>query len=275
MRAAVSHVSLGASYTRHCSADGTLHFSDVKRLNQSGAHYIHAVNERRVPTRPMLVSTAVHQILLGPRKGKEVVVYPGLRRMGKEWDSFEAMNPEREILTKPEWDDAQRIARIIEKDPQVQARLDSARTEVPLTWKDGDFLCSTDGIDIVRPGEIGDLKGTHNAEPEAWKRLAFRMLYHVQVAWYRRGCVANGIDVSKGAFVLGYEMSAPHVVVDLQLTPDLLELGDRTLTLWLEKLKVYRDSNQWPGYAQAPVLWDVPKWLKPSEDDDEDEELFS
>lgn len=260
---------------RICGEDGAVHFSHLKQMNKSAGHYLDSVNATIEPTRNMRVSTGVHQILLGPRSGKEVVVYSGERRAGKEWDRFELENDGRDILTQPEWRDAQSIARLVERDPMVQACLDGARTEVPLTWKDGDVLCSTSGIDIVRPGEIGDLKGATTVQPDVFMRAAFRMSYHCQLAYYRRGCIANGIDVSRGCFVLGYEFAPPHWVVPLKLTPELLDLGDRTLTLWLEKYRACRDANEWPGYTQAPVIWDVPVWLKPGEEEDDNDELFS
>lgn len=255
---------------RTCDADGTHHFSHVKKLNLSARQYLHAVNDDSEATRDMRVSTAVHQLILGPRAGKEVVVFEGDRRGTNDWKAFVAKHPGAEILTAPEWKDARVIAEAVGNDPLVRARLDGARTEVPLEWMDGDLKCSTSGIDILPPGALGDLKGTHTAQPEAFMRTAFRMLYHVQLCWYRRGAIANGIDVSRGLFVLGYEMKPPFEVVDLELTERLVELGEQTLTVWLEKLRGYRAANQWPGYCQSPIPWDVPRWMQGDEEDDEE-----
>ena len=94
------------------------------------------------------------------------------------------------------------------------------------------------------------------------------MFYHCQLAFYRRGARANGLDVSRGLFLLCVETKGPHEVVDLELSEGLIDLADRTVSLWLEKLRTYRDANQWPGYAQSPVVWDVPSWMR--EDDGED-----
>lgn len=262
---------------RTVGEDGCVHFSELKKLDLSGAHYLHACNTKTEPTRPMLVSTAVHQILLGPRADKKVMVYPGDARRGNDWKVFRAAHPDCDILTQPEWDDAAAIANELMKDPLVIEHLEGARTEVPLRWSDGDLPCSTSGIDVVGRGMLGDIKGTHSAKPELWMRTAFRMHYHCQLAWYRRGAVANGIDVSKGLFVLGYEMTPPYVVVPLEMTEDLIDLGERTLAIWLEKLRQYRLSipeprtpKDWPSYTAAPVPWAPPAWMVGDDEDDDE-----
>jgi hypothetical protein len=256
--------------------DGCVHFSHLKRLALSGAHYLHAVNVQTAPTRAMLVSTAVHQILLGPRADKKVVVYSGDARRGNDWKAFAAEHAEDEILTAPEWADAAEAANEIAKDPLVIEALADARTEVPLKWEDNGIRCSTSGVDIVGRGMLGDLKGTHTALPDLWKRSAFRMLYHCQMVWYRRGAIANGIDVSKGLFVLGYEMSPPYAVVPLEMTEELIVLGEQTVSLWLERLRNYQLScplpmtpKDWPAYTQSAMPWERPAWMSDDEDDDE------
>jgi hypothetical protein len=258
---------------RTCNEDGTHHFSQVKKLALSGKQYIHACNAPFEPTRAMLIGTAVHVLVLGSRPGKPVLRYEGDARRGKAWDAFRAEHADAEILTATEWDEAEEIAAAVKADPIARARLDGARFEVPLTWDDGGLKCSTSGIDIVSlDGEdLADLKTTTTTQPEAWTRQAFKMLYPQQMAWYRRGARANGIKASRGLYILGVEMKAPFEVVELELTEGMIDFADRTVSLWLEKLRVYRESNQWPGYAQSSVPMDVPGWLHQSDDDEADD----
>lgn len=264
-------VSVPEAAPRICDADGTHHFSQLKKLALSGRQYIHACNTETEPTRAMLVGTAVHFLVLGPRQGaKPVVFFGGERRQGKAWDEFNAENSHAEILTKPEWTEAKNIAEAVMNDPVALARLEGARFEVPLKWEENGLLFSTSGIDIVTAnGAAGDLKTTTTTFPEAWMRHAFKMGYPQQMAFYRRGLAANGIACPLGLFLLGVETRPPYEVVDLELTEDLIDLADRTVSLWLEKLHAYRKANQWPGYAQSPVPFDVPAYLQEDEDDDE------
>ena len=257
---------------RTCNADGSHHFSEVKKLALSGKQYIHAVNNPTEATSVMLVGSVVHLLTLGPRPGASpLVCYPGKTRQGKAWTDFEAENVGAEILTAPEWARAEAIADAVKADPLAQARLSGARFEVPLEWDEEGLKCSTSGIDIVTAdGALGDLKTTSTTFPDAWTRHAFKMLYPQQMAWYRRGARANGIDCSRGLFLLGVETNAPFEVVDLELTDGMIDFADRTVSLWLEKLRTYKESDQWPGYAQSPVPFDVPSWMH-DEDEDADE----
>jgi hypothetical protein len=78
--------------------------------------------------------------------------------------------------------------------------------------------------------------------------------------------------------VLGYEMSPPYVVVPLEMTEEMIDLGERTLSLWLERLKVLLDSapnprraKDWPSYTQNPMPWEMPSWLRGDDEEDADE----
>jgi hypothetical protein len=256
---------------RTCDPDGTHHFSHLKRMALSGKQYIYAVNTQKPPSSAMLIGTAVHAMVLGGRPGKRVLRFGGDARKGAAWKAYQAANPGAEILTAPEWDQAAKCARAVLADPLARARLDGARFEVPLAWEEDGIRFSTSGVDIVGGGALGDLKTSTTCEPEALQRQAFKMFYHCQLAFYRRGARANGLDVSRGLFLLCVETKGPHEVVDLELSEGLIDLADRTVSLWIEKLRIYRDANQWPGYAQSPIPWDVPGWMR--EDDGEEGEL--
>ena len=221
----------------------------------------------------MLLGTLVHFLVLGARPGaKPLMRYDGGTRQGNAWKEFAAAHADAEILTAKEWAEGEAIADAVVRDPVARARLEGARFEVPLAWEEHGLKFSTSGIDIVTADDAaGDLKTTQTTLPEAWTRLAFRMLYPQQMAFYRRGARANGIACSRGLFLLGVETRAPFEVVDLELTEGMIDFADRTVSLWLEKLRVYKESNQWPGYAQSPVPFDVPAWMRDEEEVDDAE----
>jgi hypothetical protein len=263
-----SSSSSSASTHRTCNEDGTHSFSHLKRLNLSGRQYIHAVNAENDPTPSMLLGTAVHRLVLGGRPGHRVIRFDGKARKGRMWEAFRDANADAEILTAPEWRHAEQIAEAVIADPLARARLDGASLEVPLAWEEDGIKYSTSGVDILGNSALGDLKTASTTNPEELQRQAFKLLYHCQLAFYRRGARANGIDVSRGLFLLCVETKAPFEVVDLELTEGLVDLADRTVSLWLEKLKNYRESNQWPGYAQSPIAWDVPAWMRADDEED-------
>lgn len=246
--------------------DGTVGFSELKKLALSGKQYVHACNSDFTPTPAMALGTAVHAMVLGERHGHRVMRFSGQARRGSAWEAFEATHPSATILTAPEWERAKRISEAVTTDPVAREHLEGARFELPLSWDDDGIACSTSGIDIVGPMGTGDLKTTTTVFPDALQRQAFRMLYHCQLAFYRRGLRANGVD-SPRLFLLCVETVEPFEVVVMHLSAELVDLADRTVSLWLSQLKTYRESNQWPGYAQAPLTWDVPAWMAQGDDE--------
>ncbi len=250
--------------------DGTLHFSDLKRVADSGVQYLHGLKNRREPTRAMLIGTGGHHIVLGKRPTSRVARFPGDKRVGKAWKDFADAHVGYDILTVPEWDEAESVATAVLMDPVARDYLDGGEYETPLRWMDGEIPCSTTGVDIIQRQHkrFGDLKFTSTTEIEKWQRQAFSFSWHCQLAWYRRACKANGIDVGNGMFLLGADVHPPHEVVVLEVSEELGDLAERTLSLWMERLRVYIASRQFPGRAQSAVVWSVPAWLR-SEDDEE------
>ena len=256
---------------RILAEDGTMHFSDLKRLAKSGRQYLSGVNRPRKPTSAMLIGTAVHQIVLGLRPGAPpLVCYRGGIRRGKEWESFKAQHNGAEIISESEWDAAIEIAEAVKSDPLAQERFAGAKFETPLSWMENDVPCSTSGIDIVCSGRswrrggatarsLGDLKTTGSVEPWKWKKQIETMHYAEQLVWYRRGARANGIEIDGDLFVLGVETAEPFEVYDYYLTDDDIDLAESTLALWLAEFRSLRDGvrpplkvTDWPGYAQSP-----------------------
>lgn len=245
-----------------------VHFSSLKQFALSPAHFKASCEAELENTRAMRVGTVTHHLVLGPHTTRPCTLYTGGDRKGKDWLRFAEENAGRDIVTQAEWDDGEEVARAVLADPAARQILEGCRREVPLKWTDAGIDCATDGIDFVGQGWIGDLKTTTCTEPAAFSRHATRLLYHVQMAWMQNAAHKNGIDTSKGVFLLGVETSRPHVVTVLRMTPESLDLGRKTFTIWLEKLRVCRDNDFWPGYTQTPVDFQLPAWLAEGEDED-------
>ncbi len=248
--------------------DGRVHLTHLKAIGDSGKQYLAAIQRPRKSSPQQELGTAVHSLVLGERPGKPVVCYPGKTRAGKAWEAFEAEHAGATILNASEWARAQDIAASVLADDVAREFMAGARFEVPLQWDDGGVPCATSGVDIVAPNRVGDLKTANSTHIEKLQRASFGYSYHCQLAWMRRGAVANGLDVSGGLFVVAVETVPPYETVVLEMSEGLIDLAERTVSLWLERFRVYRESNQWPGRAQSAVVWPVPSWMR---DDDEEE----
>jgi hypothetical protein len=249
-------------------AHDPVHFSDLKKFALSPAHFKDSLVRRREYTRAMRVGTVTHHLVLGAHTRRPVIRYDGDRRAGKDWDKFLAeFGPNNEIVTAPEWDDAIPIAQAVLDNP-VAARLLVGRREMPLAWDESGIACATHGIDVVGDGWLADLKTTTCTEPEAWKRHAFKHLYPQQMAFYERAAKAHGIRTDDGLFLIGVEVEPPYAVTCLELSPALVAHGHRSCALWLERLRIARENDFWPGYTQTMVEFDVPAWMGAGDDDD-------
>lgn len=244
-----------------------VHFSDLKAIDLSPAHYKASVESVFSSSRDMRVGTIVHELVLGPHKTKPLIRYDGEERKGNRWKEFDAAEkkkaPKCEIVTEPEWRDAEPIAAAIMADPVARRLLDGARREVTLQWESGGILCETDGIDIVGRGYIGDLKRTSCTEPEGFSRHAAKHHWHVQIAFYDEAARLNGIDTSKGLYLIGVEPEPPYAVTALRVPPEAVELAQRVYIKWLERLRISRENDHWPTYTQTIVDFVLPPWMQP------------
>jgi hypothetical protein len=247
--------------------DVPAHFSNLKKFALSPAHYLASLGGGET-TRAMRIGTVVHHLVLGPHRTRPLVRYEGEARRGKDWERCVTdAPPNAEIVTAPEWAEAKVIADAVVADPVANGILLGCRREVSLTWDDAGIACATDGIDFVGPDYIGDLKTTTCTEPAEFSRHAIKLNYHAQLAWLESGAKANGISTAGGMYLVGVETSPPYAVTVLRMTPDVIDLGRKSVTMWLEKLRSCRENSHWPAYTQTVVDFLLPPWIGEGEAD--------
>lgn len=251
-----------------------VHFSELKEMHKSPAHYRTARQRSKEPTRDMLVGTVVHHLVCGPHRAKPLVRYPNKERKGNAWKDFreaeKARNPHCDIVTDPEWADAEPIATAVLADPVARPLIEVARREVQLKWKSGPIDRETHGIDLVGPNFIADLKRTSCTEVAAFSRHAAKQHWHCQLADYEEACKQNNIRTSGGVYLIGVEPKPPYAVTVLRLGVGDIEVGAKSLAKWLERLIVCRENDHWPTYAQRITDFEMPAWL--GDEDAEDSE---
>lgn len=230
-----------------------LHWSQLKLIGRSPAHYKHALSRPFVATAAMRLGTAVHHLLLdGPHKP---VIFDGASRRTKEWAAFSSAQPVgATILLASEMDEARAIADAVLADPVAAPRLEGAR-ELDLAWTAAGRQCAG-RLDILGT-DLFDLKTTADASPERFPWQVRRMDYAAQLAWYYDGAIAAGLPEPRLCGLIAVETSPPYPVVVYELTAEMLDMGRRRSRALLERLLVCEASDEWPGYAQAPIALDV------------------
>lgn len=252
---------------RHCAPRcGHLHFSTLKHMAKSPAHYLYAAEHGSEATAAMGLGTAAHAMVL--EKGDGLLKFDGTRR-GKEWDAFRSANPDATILTASEWATAQGMADSLLAHPRAVELLAGNR-EVPIHWTFAGKTCRG-RIDVVRvlpeAPAIVEVKTTSDAHPLRFQRTAERLGYFAQLAWYMHGFASDAVQNPVqpppyiDGFIVAVESKPPYVVQTFQVTPNALEIGTRQWRSWFERLLVCEASGEWPGYQESDAVLDLPEEL--------------
>lgn len=221
---------------------GIVRFSHLRAYGRSAAHGHHARQKDQKQTYAMQRGTAVHAMLFGTRK---VCGYPGSQRRGKEYDAFVAERPDTEILTMSEYDKALFMAESVMSNKLARQYLTGEREKtINFRWMGIDCRATPD---VRGTNFLTELKSSSTAEPMRFTWHALRMAYHAQMRMQQIACGAPKLD----CFVVCVESAEPYPVTVLQLDERTLEIGERMLVLWMERLKNCELSGYFPGYTEA------------------------
>ncbi len=233
---------------------GNVHFSALKEINKSPAHYQYVSAHGR-DDKPFLRSgRLLHSLVF--EETNAFAVYDGIRR-GKEWEAFKADHADVEtIVNVAEHAEANAMAAAIRARPDAVRLLEGDR-ERYLEWTWLGRPCAGT-IDVIGADWVTELKTCRTAKPDWFQRDALRFDYHTQLAWYRNGVAQSLRVVPHRAHIVAVESSPPYPVVVWQLTDRALELGERRARLWLEQLMACEGSDSWPGYCESMIDFDVP-----------------
>jgi hypothetical protein len=232
-----------------------MRFSWLKAMGRSPAHCINAIRNEWEPSLSMRIGLGGHSLLLG---GPPIAVYPGKVRRGKEYDAFELEHANDIILSESEAETARAIndavranklaCQVLFGDGMIYERT------IHWNWQGRAFRCTPD----ARSGRhIVDLKTTRDAEPERFLRDATRMGYHAQIALYALAMEAETGRKPRDHYIVAVENKPPHCVTVLELTPRAIEQGDKLNREWMTRFLECERANNWPGYAESIVPFDV------------------
>ena len=277
---AISFTTTRAEYDRR----GEVNFSKLKVLGlKTPAHY-HAALLAPVDddTDARQRGRAVHCAVLEPTRFRsDFVTWDGGPRNPKsaKWIDFQQDNGGKEIITRGMNDAALSMARAANAIPAARPYLMGGKSEATLLWP---FVRATLGavggytmqcksrLDFIADcGALVDLKTTRDASPSGFGREVARYAYHVQAAFYRRAYFVVTGKLLPYKFV-AIEAAAPHVGAVYNVTDEAFELGEATFTEWMDRLHACQRDNRWPGYGEGEMDVELPHWLQPDDDENDD-----
>jgi len=222
------------------TADFPLRFGHLSKFARSPAHYLEARSRDALgveqPTAAMEKGSAFHAVLTGTR---EVVRYPGKVRSGKQWEAFQLEHSAKLILTTAAYDCVMGMAEAVWSDPLAAPLLNPPGLVYEQTLRPElyGWPCRATP-DVRHPDYIVELKSSATTEPEQFQRLA-------------------GKPVKRDCYVIAVEATAPHPVVVHQLTEKAIDMGERAIRMWVERLRGCIAADFYPGYVQSIVPWDI------------------
>ena len=254
------------------SKDGKLHFSNLKHIGTSPAHYALSCQEEREDPTSFRIGRAIHALVL---LGVVPIVYSGGVRRGKEWDAFKIQTEldggsVEDILNDTEYNTAMGAYESILACPLAMEKLhlcqhreesvDFVRNGIPCTGR----------IDAWGDKTLVEIKTTACSKPKKFLYDASKFSYHAQLAWYD---IALGTQYIPGAtawrdqYIIAVETSAPYCVTVVKLDDLRIDQGHTLVETWLSTLAECIESGFYPSYPDSlPVIWDADVIIEESED---------
>jgi hypothetical protein len=231
-----------------------VHFSALKHMAQSPAHYQQALQGGWYSTMPQRIGAGSHAIMFD----QPHAVYPGKVRRGKEWEQFKEDNKDAVWLSRSEQVQALALADAVRGHREASELLfcDDSAVEKRIEWNYLGRDCAGTP-DVRTKSYIVDLKTTKCSHPERFARDATFRSYHAQLAWYLDGVRLSGLGTPTEAYIVAVESTPPHPVTVLRLTDNAIDQGRRLCRIWMERLLGCERDNRWPGYCESIVPFDV------------------
>jgi hypothetical protein len=159
--------------------------------------------------------------------------------------------------------------------PHIRAMVDSARAfidtseiadiwesgnpEVTVDWEEKGVLCKARPDFLSADWHVSVKTTRASAAPASWaRRMLSPMGYDVGLMFYRRGLLANGIDVNHRILVI--EQTEPYGCSLIALEPNKAAIAnaliDQAIKIWAEcqKMGVY------PGYSRETFFAEATPW---------------
>ena len=250
-----------------------VHFSQLKSMDLSPAHYRAAVIRKRKDTPAMALGRAVHAWVL---EGKEPVAMPRFHKGLKDetaWDrgldggkeSYAAWiktNDPIDFLDPDDYETAERVIESLETCPLVGEIHSNHRTEVKWEGPINGVICAgrADSAAMIDDGHTpstGDLKtlGRAPITPRVLEIESRRWMWPEQLAMYTMGIHMAGRTSVAGmdSFNLVVETGNAYAWAVVRYTRSRMRDATEKVFSWLDQVKTCREQGSWPGPGSVTI----------------------
>lgn len=229
----------------------------IAELLRSPAVYRWRLDHPEPPSPAMRLGTLVHSLALGTEPTAVVSPFSDFRtREAREWRDAQTLD----VVTRDEWDRAERIAEAVHAHPAARALLRSdGMPEVTVMWTEGDTPCKG-RIDWLAGAQVVDLKTTRDID--GFGRSIGTYGYHAQVMHYRRGVTAAlGLIDPPLPILVAVETDPPHRVGVWRLSERDAAQGEAMCEEAYRRWADCTEAGVWPtGLPDDIAETDIPTW---------------
>ena len=248
-----------------------VNWSSLKHLRDSPLHYRHALTGADTDTTERAVGRAIHALVFEPAVfERDFAIFEGPTRRGKVWDEFEAAHARQTILKTNEVEDVIAASNAVKTHPLVAPYLDGGAFEQTVTWTDPatGIACKARMDWLQSQRALVDLKSSTTIDAYRFGRIAARLGYHGQIAFYDDG-VTHALGWTPAERVIvAVESKAPYDVGVFVVDDDTLQAGREEVAELMARLAGCRETGAWPGrYTEKAALM-LPAYVFGEEDED-------
>jgi hypothetical protein len=249
-----------------------INFSRLKTLRKSAKHFRHECDRRAAAADEadvalhFRVGRLCHAMLLEPQTVPERFIrFDGDRRQKKIWTAFQKEHAGKVILTPPEWKRATGIALAVSTHPIAADLIGVGLKESVITWTDSETGVACKGRPDIAGRYLVDLKHTSFIDPRLFARQVVNLGYHLQLAMYLDGLLANGIRVEHEPMLVAVEAVEPHDVVVYRFEAPEIDIARNEYRALLRTYQRCREADRWPGISDSVITFALPAWAYPDE----------
>lgn len=245
--------------------------TELKKIAISPMHYRFWKDNPQEDTPALLFGRAAHKYMLEKDDfDKEFVVAPAIDRRTKDgkaqWQAFIDENKDKDIITADDMEKIKAMHKALYETPFIDVLL-NGKKELSFFWNDEQTgvacKCRPDCLTTIGDTTVLiDYKTTDNADTDKFMNKAISLKYDLQMAYYKDGLEANGINVDSVMFI-AQEKTAPYCVNILEVSKEFLMSGTDMYKTYLDIYKECSETGNWYGYVNGAVnTLNLPKWLQ-------------
>lgn len=243
-------------YTAYAKLPG-INWGTLREMQQSPQRYHHRQTTPLDDTPSMALGRLIHTATLEPERLNEVYAVwaaSGGSRRTNAYKAWAAEHADKELITEDELMTALGASLAVRSHRTARQVLRGGKVEHSLRWVDPvtHMRCKARPDHIKKNGGLTDLKSTTTVNAEDFGRLARRLGYYGQMAFYRRAARHNGYPDGP-VRIIAVEQKPPFEVAVFRLDEDLLAAGDRLVSRLLADVYKWRKRGRWPARYEEEV----------------------